>query len=466
VARVQKNNLASALPKLAHFQSDAGRNPRQLEIARQVEQVHKTMTKRVVFPGMIAVTISYYVASINHDKFHYLVLAGGIAVAALNGWITNTTEGWQRKTGYRTDAWDAGRWLVNLVIVDLFLTYALRPPLVVTGMVWTLLVISSQSDLFRKSYRNLVTAAGIITASFATIHFYPDESLRSRLFACFALGLTTLVFAKMEEFWCKDLERRLQLEQIESDARARLHAAEKNAQIGMQARTIAHELGNLIQTLELSATNPGEIDRTQLTRSLYFIKRINRIVLRDIDQQLKSHVIRVQELVDDVELLLRPDAKSLPCRLIVKTHPGVLEMQFGERPGTLFLIIQNLVRNAIDAIAAANMPPGKGLISLDFTMRDHELRVEIMDNGVGMTESEIDGLFKGTHESKRAGKHGLGFLFVRDEAARNKIRIEVTSRPDFGTTFVLFVPIVAATRPEDSDEDTHEDVDIEAGVGS
>ncbi len=415
---------------------------------------------------MIAVTISYYVASINHDKFHYLVLAGGIAVAAFNGWMTNTTEAWQRKTGYRTDEWDAGRWLINLVVVDFFLTYALRPPLVVTGMVWTLLVISSQSDLFRKSYRNLVTTAGIVTASFAMIHLYPDENLRSRLFACFALALTTLIFAKMEEFWCNDLERRLLLEQIERDARTRLHAAEKNAQIGMQARTIAHELGNLIQTLELSATNPGDIDRAQLTRSLYFIKRINRIVLRDIDQQLKSHVIRVQELVDDIELLLRPDAKALPCRLVIKADMDVLERHIEERPGTLFLIVQNLVRNGIDAIAAANMGPGKGVIKLSLALREQELRIEITDNGIGMTDAEIDGLLQGKKESTRAGKHGLGFLFVRDEAARNKIRIEVSSKPDSGTTFLLSVPIVAATLPEGSDEDTSEDINADTGVGS
>jgi signal transduction histidine kinase len=280
-----------------------------------------------------------------------------------------------------------------------------------------------------------------ISGLFAIYITVPDGNWREKTGAAVTVGAIVWLFGKMQDYWANDLIRRLRIEKVEARARSRLHAAEKNAQIGMQARTIAHELGNLIQNLELSATNPGDIDHVQLTRSLYFIKRINKIVLRDIDQQLQSHVIRIQDLIDDINLLLRPDAKALPCRFDVQADAVVRECRIQERPGALFLIIQNLVRAGIDAIAAANLGSNKGLIALRFSLADNQVLVDVSDNGVGMTDREIRGLFRGELGSTRAGKHGLGFLFVTEEAQRNQISIEVTSKPGFGTTFRLAVPV-------------------------
>jgi signal transduction histidine kinase len=330
---------------------------------------------------------------------------------------------------------------LTLAVYDLYLQFAAQVSLATLSMVWAGLMVGAQADLFSQRFRKLTLAicgiSGLVAIFFAT----PGGTWREKTGAAVTVGAIVWLFGKMQDYWTNDLTRRLRVEKYESVARSRLHAAEKNAQIGMQARTIAHELGNLIQNLELSATNPGDIDRVQLTRSLYFIKRINKIVLRDIDQQLQSHFISVQDLVDDINLLLRPDARALPCQFDLQADSVVRECQIEERPGALFLIIQNLVRNGIDAIAAANLGTNNGFISLKFSMGDNEVCIEVSDNGTGMSEKEMRSLFRGERESSRAGKHGLGFLFVQEEARRNRVSITATSKPDFGTTFYLRIPV-------------------------
>lgn len=411
------------------------------EILNEVMRRHKTMTKTFVIPGMSVIGIAWWFAAMQNTPFHYALLASGIVVAGLNAWMTSLTESMSKVNRWRSDALDATRWILTLAVYDLYLQFATQSSLGTLSMVWTGLMVGAQADLFSQRFRKLTLAicgaSGVIAIYFAT----PDVNWREKTGAAVTVGAIVWLFGKMQDYWANDLIRRLRIEKVEARARSRLHAAEKNAQIGMQARTIAHELGNLIQTLELNATSPGDIDRVQLTRSLYFIKRINKIVLRDIDQQLQSHVIRIQDLIDDINLLLRPDAMALPCRFEVQADAVIRECQIEERPGALFLIIQNLVRNGIDAIAAANLGSNKGLMQLRFSLADHKVRIDVSDNGVGMTDREMRGLFRGELGSTRAGKHGLGLLFVTEEAQRNQISIEATSKPGFGTTFHLAVSV-------------------------
>lgn len=444
-ARAVKQRSSRPLsPDIQSSQTDMNLHAGKVDpdITQEVMRRHKTMTKTFVIPGMSVIGIAWWFVVMQNTPFHYALLASGIVVAGLNAWLTSLTESMSKVDRWRSDALDATRWILTLAVYDLYLQFATQSSLATLSMVWTGLMIGAQADLYSQRFRRLTLAicgaSGLIAIFIAT----PEGGWREKAGAAVTVGAIVWLFGKMQDYWANDLIRRLRIEKVEAAARSRLQAAEKNAQIGMQARTIAHELGNLIQNLELNATNPGDIDRVQLTRSLYFIKRINKIVLRDIDQQLQSHVIRVQDLLDDVNLLLRPDARALPCRFEVQATDVVRECQIEERPGALFLIIQNLVRNSIDAIAAANLGSNNGFISLKLRLRENEVCIDISDNGVGMSETEMRSLFRGERESSQAGKHGLGFLFVQDEAARNRVSIKATSKPDFGTTFHLKVPVV------------------------
>ena len=165
----------------------------------------------------------------------------------------------------------------------------------------------------------------------------------------------------------------------------RLAFAERNAQVGMQVRTILHELGNLIQALELTVNPVGEIDREAVNRSLYFIKRISSIVLRDIDVRIPSEDVSVQDLIEDIQLLIRPTVLGKQYGFFMNMDSKISTKFIQERPGSVFLIVQNLVINAMDAIRRAQQGPMEGKVVIDFNLIGEMMYITVKDNGVGLS---------------------------------------------------------------------------------
>jgi len=217
----------------------------------------------------------------------------------------------------------------------------------------------------------------------------------------------------------------------------RLAFAERNAQVGMQVRTILHELGNVIQALELTVNPVGEIDRAVVNRSLYFIKRISSIVLRDMDVRIQSEDVSVQDLMEDIQLLIRPTVLGKQYGFFMNVDSNISTKFIQERPGSVFLIVQNLVINAIDAIRRAQRGPMEGKVVIDFNLIGEMMYITVKDNGVGLSFEDAEVLMTGGTSSFREKKHGLGFAFVLDECRRNQIEIVVASVPSEGAAFAL-----------------------------
>ncbi|NBQ52971.1 MAG: hypothetical protein EBU49_05255 [Proteobacteria bacterium] len=189
--------------------------------------------------------------------------------------------------------------------------------------------------------------------------------------------------------------------------RERLALAERNAQVGMQVRTILHELGNVIQTLELTMNPTGEIDREVVNRSLYFMKRISNIVLRDIDLRIQSEDVSVQDLVEDIQLLIRPTVLGKQYGFFMNVDSKISTKFIQERPGSVFLIVQNLVVNAMDAIRRAQQGPMQGKVAIDFNLIGEMVYITVKDNGVGLSSGDAEVLMAGDSSSLREKKRTL-----------------------------------------------------------
>jgi len=112
----------------------------------------------------------------------------------------------------------------------------------------------------------------------------------------------------------------------------------------------------------------------------------------------------------------------------------------------LLSILHNFVMNAIKF----TNPGGK--IEIDAGIADDQLPetekkviISIRDNGIGMTESEIEKLFQikalystsGTQNEKGTG---LGLLLTREMIERHGGTITVESKPSEGSTFTFTLP--------------------------
>ena len=425
-----------------HWQSDE-------EIDSDVERIHKSLTKKIVIPLMGVISIAFYASGFQNTTYHIIIVIIGLVIAALNAWISNKTDECHFQTGWRTDTWDATRWLLSVVVFDLYLMYAFRPPLTVTYSAWTILIIAAQSDLFQKQLRNAVVLICWAAGGVGITIWYPDEMLGTRIFAILSMALTCLLFERLESYWCSELVRRRKVERIQDHALERLLYSERDAQIGAQVRTISHELGNLINILQIGNSQSQPIDREVLTRTLSFITKINGLILRDIDKRVPEHAIQVQDVMADIMLLIRPEVITMPCRFHITASPEVRTLRIKERTGSLFLIIHNLVKNGMHAISAAGLKLNQGSISIRMERHDKELRIAIEDNGIGMDEKTLEQLLSGQSRSINRGRHGLGFAFVLDECRRNKITLSAASRPHPnhhpGTVMTLTIPIVSSS---------------------
>lgn len=102
-------------------------------------------------------------------------------------------------------------------------------------------------------------------------------------------------------------------------------------------------------------------------------------------------------------------------------------------------IVRNLVSNAIKFTH-----PG-GLIELDIEEKPSHLRLSVKDNGIGMSDKELQNLFDIGRQSKRKGTQneagtGLGLILCKDFALQNHGNLEVFSEYNKGSTFILQLP--------------------------
>jgi signal transduction histidine kinase/CheY-like chemotaxis protein/AraC-like DNA-binding protein/streptogramin lyase len=102
-------------------------------------------------------------------------------------------------------------------------------------------------------------------------------------------------------------------------------------------------------------------------------------------------------------------------------------------------IVRNVLGNAVKYA-----PPG-GEVKIETSIHKEQVQLRISDNGIGMTEQEVQDLFQLDKRIQSKGKGdekgtGLGLILVKEFIEINRGSIEVSSLPGKGSTFTLNVP--------------------------
>lgn len=100
-------------------------------------------------------------------------------------------------------------------------------------------------------------------------------------------------------------------------------------------------------------------------------------------------------------------------------------------------VIENLIRNAIDAIE------GQGNIQLDLTEAGKYVRIDVTDSGKGLTRNQYRAIFRPGYTTKQRG-WGLGLSLARrivEDYHNGKIYV-VRSEVGQGSTFRILIPTV------------------------
>jgi two-component system, NtrC family, nitrogen regulation sensor histidine kinase NtrY len=229
------------------------------------------------------------------------------------------------------------------------------------------------------------------------------------------------------------------------DQRERLVQSERVAAWRELARRLAHELKNPLFPLQLTVENLlrarelgqqqfDETFRESASTLLSEISNLKTIISRfsEFSQmpQPQFQAVRLSEIVEGVSKLHQAQLTNfrVQCRLELSDRDPI-----AADPALLHRALSNLVLNAIEA-----MPQG-GTLTLRTRRESGSAYIEISDTGAGLAQEECARLFTPYYTSKPRGT-GLGLAIVQSIVSDHGGRINVSSEPGRGTTFIIELP--------------------------
>jgi signal transduction histidine kinase len=231
------------------------------------------------------------------------------------------------------------------------------------------------------------------------------------------------------------------------------------APIDRTARAIAHDLNNSFsvmlshaQLLERAAEDP---DIRVHARAIVQAVREGALSVRGLGQT-PSPSACVSAVSTDMNDMVRttlqmlepgwrlgrlplpqtPGAAGQTARLLVTLGPAVY---VSASPAEVRRALTNVIHNALEALPAEG-----GLIEIT-TGRDHgSAFVRVRDNGAGIPVGREEQIFRPFFTTKEGESRGLGLPISRSIAEAHGGSLRVESRPSYGATFIMELPIPSA----------------------
>jgi len=238
-------------------------------------------------------------------------------------------------------------------------------------------------------------------------------------------------------------DRKIAEEQLKKSQEQLIHA-EKLSSIGKLSASIAHEVNNplfgirnVLERTKLVVDMKEEdmrfIDMAigETDRIVDLIKRLNDFYHPTSD---KREPLEIHQVLDEIILLTQKE--FLKRNIQLKTH-------FYENLPTLSAVsdqikqvMLNLIQNAMDAL-----PETGGQINIKTLNSGSLMKIQIQDNGMGMTPEVIKEIFNPffTTKSKVVGT-GLGLSVSYGIIQSHGGTIEVESTPGKGSSFTVSLP--------------------------
>jgi signal transduction histidine kinase len=230
--------------------------------------------------------------------------------------------------------------------------------------------------------------------------------------------------------------------------------------------TTSHQLRTPVSVMKgvLEMINTGEIDNIDPKQRKILMegvfqkaKKLEQIIsdILDATEIDTSHFVLSSSLSQDLQLEELINNVVQSHQLDVKTGNITLEYQKPKKllpkiKGSrkhLEQVFNNLLDNAIKYTPTLNTQTGeKGKVSISIAKVENSVVIEISDNGIGVPEKEINGLFEKFVRASNAKEMytdgtGLGLYIVKEIIAGHSGKIDIESNLGKGSTFTVHLPI-------------------------
>lgn len=208
---------------------------------------------------------------------------------------------------------------------------------------------------------------------------------------------------------------------------------------------IRHEIGNPVNASMLSLMvlkkKLGRISNEEISEyldiSLDEMGRVSFLLKSlknyNVYEDLQITSVDMRAFLEKFKELVKADFKKRRIRIEFDLAPGPLLVLADER--ALHQIMLNLFTNSADALSGREGPR----IKIKIIPWHKLIRIQVEDNGAGISERQMKTLFKPFYTTKPKGT-GLGLIIVKKLMAKMKGDVEITSQKDKGTIATLSLP--------------------------
>jgi two-component system OmpR family sensor kinase len=230
--------------------------------------------------------------------------------------------------------------------------------------------------------------------------------------------------------------------------------AEQAAERQRFFQRLDHEMKNPLTIIRLGIVNLQQGDglnkdqKGSLERISQHVQRLQKLVidlrlLYDLDvSEIERKQVNLRELLEE-SIALSREAAQAPQRisLNIQQMPWPVSDVLGDRD-LLVLVFRNLLDNALkfsspdQAVEVRASEDGRAAI------------VEVVDTGAGIPPEEITHIFEELYRGENARGvpgSGLGLKLVERIIMLHHGTIQVRSKPDWGTVFIVRLPLAPET---------------------
>ncbi|WP_416223179.1 ATP-binding protein [Tianweitania sp.] len=236
------------------------------------------------------------------------------------------------------------------------------------------------------------------------------------------------------------------LSAMQSQLQRQLGEQKHLADLGLAVSKINHDMRNILASAQLMSDRLRAVHdpavqafAPKLVRTLDRAVSYSEDVLaygRAQEAPPTRRLVRLHQLVEDVSELLgiEPDG---PLEFINAVDPA---LEIDADADQLFRILNNLCRNAMQAMAADASSAVVSRLTVSAERMGTVCRITVSDTGPGLPEKARQNLFAAFRGSARSGGTGLGLAIAQELARAHGGTIELVESVGGRTVFAISIP--------------------------
>lgn len=273
---------------------------------------------------------------------------------------------------------------------------------------------------------------GILDDRYFTYNLSPLRTARGEVYGLMVIAIDITV----------EVESRTHVERL--NAELQVAAGAKDEFLALLGHELRNPLSPIVTALDLMGMRDKSTEREQVIIRRQ-VTHLTRLVddLLDVSRITRGKVELRKQLVDIPEVLA--SAVEMVAPLIEQRHQQlfaeVTSAHWYGDPARLAQIVSNLLTNA------SRYSPSAAQIFLRAEVSGPELKIEVSDNGSGLTAELIPRIFEPFVQGNRkmhssVGGLGIGLALVKNLTEMHGGRVKaVSSGPEKGSTFTVYLPL-------------------------